>query len=130
PSRERIFICHPENNDIEEDTCARQIITDLAGDAFRGFLADEDTDLLMRMYDAGYAEGGFEKGVSFALSGILAHPKVLYRLEPIPESLPPGTSFELSSMELASRLSFFLWSSIPDEELLQIASEDGLKDPA
>jgi len=129
PSRDRIFSCHPDN-DVEEVTCARSIITDLAGEAFRGFLADEDTELLMRMYEAGYGDGGFEKGISFALSGILVHPKFLYRLEPVPESLPPGATFELSSLELASRLSFFLWSSIPDEILLEIAIDDGLKDPA
>ncbi len=128
PSRDRIFSCHPDN-DVEEVTCARNIIIDLASEAFRGFLADEDTELLMRMYQAGYADGGFEKGISFALSGILVHPKFLYRLEPVPESLPPGASFELSSLELASRLSFFLWSSIPDEVLLEIAIDDGLKDP-
>ena len=128
PSRDKIFSCHPDN-DAEEASCARRIVTSLAGEAFRGFLADEDTELLMRMYELGYANEGFEKGISFALSGILAHPKFLYRLEPVPESLPPGTSFELSSLELASRLSFFLWSSIPDEVLLEIAADDGLKDP-
>lgn len=129
PSREKIFSCHPDN-DAEEASCARQIVTDLAGEAFRGFLADEDTELLMKMYESGYADGGFEKGISFALSGILAHPKFLYRLEPVPDSLPPGSSYELTSLELASRLSFFLWSSIPDETLLEIAVDDGLKDPA
>jgi mono/diheme cytochrome c family protein len=129
PSREKIFSCYP-GRDVDESVCARQIVTTLADEAFRGFLADEDTGLLMRMYDAGLAEGGFEKGISFALSGILAHPKFLYRIEPVPASLPPGVSYELSSLELASRLSFFLWSSVPDETLLEIAADDGLKDPA
>ncbi len=129
PSRERIFTCHPDRDAVEL-TCAREIITSLAGEAFRGFLTDEDTDLLMQMYDTGAAEGGFEKGVSFALSGILAHPKFLYRVEPVPGSIPPGVSYELTSLELASRLSFFLWSSVPDETLLEIAVDDRLKDPA
>ena len=129
PSREKIFSCHP-NRDAEEVSCAKQIIADLADEAFRGFLADEDTALLMKMYEAGAADGGFEKGVSFALSGILAHPKFLYRIEPVPDSLPPGATYELSSLELASRLSFFLWSSIPDEILLEVAADDGLRDPA
>jgi mono/diheme cytochrome c family protein len=129
PSRDKIFSCQP-GSDIDEGTCARQIVTTLADEAFRGFLADEDTALLLKMYEAGYANGGFEKGISFALSGILAHPKFLYRIEPVPDSLPPGVSYELSSLELASRLSFFLWSSIPDETLLEIAADDGLKDPA
>ena len=84
----------------------------------------------MKMYESGAADGGFEKGVSFALSGILAHPKFLYRIEPVPDSLPPGATYELSSLELASRLSFFLWSSIPDEILLEVAADDGLRDPA
>lgn len=128
PSRDRIFSCHPDR-DAEELSCATQIITDLADEAFRGFLADEDTRLLMKMYDVGAAEGGFERGISFALSGILAHPKFLYRIEPVPDSLPPGVSYELSSLELASRLSYFLWSSIPDETLLEIAADDGLRDP-
>lgn len=129
PSRQKIFSCHP-SKDADETTCAKDIVTKLADEAFRGFLTDEDTALLMKMYEAGKAEGGFEKGVSFALSGILAHPKFLYRIEPIPGSLPPGGSYELSSLELASRLSFFLWSSLPDETLLEIAVDDGLKDPA
>jgi hypothetical protein len=129
PSREKIFSCQP-GNDIDEANCARQIVTSIGDEAFRGLLTDEDTALLLRMYEAGYANGGFEKGISFALSGILAHPKFLYRIEPVPDSLPPGGSYELSSLELASRLSFFLWSSIPDETLLEIAADDGLKDPA
>jgi len=129
PSREKIFSCHPDR-DAEESSCARQIVTDLADEAFRGLLSDEDTNLLMRMYDTGYANGGFENGISFALSGILAHPKFLYRIEPEPDSLPPGVSYELSSLELASRLAFFLWSSIPDETLLEIAVDEGLRDPA
>lgn len=129
PSREKIFSCHPDR-DAEELTCARQIISSLGNEAFKGFLADEDTALLMKLYDTGYANGGFEKGISFALSGILAHPKFLFRIEPVQQSLPPGVSFELSSLELASRLSFFLWSSIPDELLLEVAVDDGLKDPA
>ncbi|MES2624737.1 MAG: DUF1592 domain-containing protein, partial [Pseudomonadota bacterium] len=128
PSRDKIFSCHPDR-DAGELTCARQIVTTLADEAFRGMLAEEDTELLMRMYDVGVQEGGFEKGISFALSGILAHPKFLYRLEPVPASLPPGVSYELSSLELASRLSFFLWSSAPDEILLEVAADDGLKDP-
>jgi mono/diheme cytochrome c family protein len=129
PSREKIFSCHPDR-DAEESSCARQIVSDLGNQAFRGLLSDEDINLLMRMYEAGYANGGFENGISFALSGILAHPKFLYRVEPEPDSLPPGVSYELTSLELASRLAFFLWSSIPDETLLEIAVDDGLKDPA
>ncbi len=129
PSRDKIFSCHPERDAVEL-SCAREIVTQLADEAFRGFLTDEDTEQLMKMYDTGAAEGGFEKGVGFALSGILAHPKFLYRIEPVPGSVPPGGSYDLTSLELASRLSFFLWSSVPDETLLEIAVDDGLKDPA
>ncbi|MDY6981774.1 MAG: DUF1592 domain-containing protein [Pseudomonadota bacterium] len=129
PSREKIFSCHPDRDAVEL-TCAREIVTNLANEAFRGFLADEDTELLMKMYETGAAEGGFEKGVSFALSGILAHPKFLYRVEPVPGSIPPGVSYELTSLELASRLSFFLWSSLPDETLIEVAIDGGLSDPA
>jgi hypothetical protein len=128
PSRDKIFSCHPER-DAVEGSCARQIVTTLAGEAFRGFLADEDTERLLRLYESGYANGGFERGIGFALSGILAHPKFLYRVEPEPTSLPPGVSYALSSLELASRLAFFLWSSVPDETLLEIAADEGLLDP-
>ena len=129
PSREKIFSCHPQRG-TSEDACARQIITTLGKEAFRGFLTDADTALLLRMYERGRAEGGFEKGISFALSGILAHPKFLYRFEPAPASLPAGGAYALSSLELASRLSFFLWSSEPDKPLLDAAAKGGLQDPA
>ncbi len=129
PSRQKIFSCYP-GRDVNESACARQIVTTLANAAFKGFLADDDTRLLMHMYEAGKAEGGFEKGISFALSGILAHPKFLFRIEPVRKASPTGASYELSSLELASRLSFFLWSSVPDETLLKVATDEGLKKPA
>ena len=128
PSRAKIFSCYPDR-DAEEAACSRQIITGIANRAFKGFLGDEDTDLLMGMYDTGYVSGGFEGGINFALSGILAHPKFLYRIELDPENLPANSSYPLNSMELASRISFFLWSSIPDDELLRVASQDGLNHP-
>lgn len=129
PSRDRIFSCYPGQDAVESD-CAEQIVSRLANEAFRGALDATDTGLLLSMYETGKASGGFEKGISFALSGILAHPKFLFRVEPVPEALPPGTAYELSSVELASRLSFFLWSSVPDAPLLALAATDGLKDPA
>lgn len=129
PSRAKIFSCHPER-DAGEESCAREILQRLADEAFRGQLDDADTALLLRMYEAGNTEGGFERGIAYALSGILAHPKFLYRIEPIPSSLPPGGVQELDSLELASRLSFFLWSSIPDETLLEIAADGRLVEPA
>ena len=129
PSRDKIFSCHPQRGS-SENACARQIVTTLGNEAFRGFLTDADTALLLRMYDRGHAEGGFEKGISFALSGILAHPKFLYRFESGPASLPAGGPYALSSLELASRLSFFLWSSEPDQQLLDAAAKGRLQDPA
>jgi len=128
PSRQKIFSCQP-GRDATESSCAMQIVSTLANEAFRGFVDDADTALLMRMYETGHARGGFEQGIGFALSGILAHPKFLYRIEPVPQGLLPGVSHVLGSLELASRLSFFLWSSVPDAQLLEIAADDGLQDP-
>jgi hypothetical protein len=84
----------------------------------------------MRLYDSGASAGGFEQGIKHALAGVLAHPKFLYRFEPPPDGLAPGAAYPLSSVELASRLSFFLWSSIPDAELLELAASGRLQDPA
>jgi len=125
--RERIFVCYP-NDETEYDVCAAEIVANLARKAFRGLSSDDDRAKFMRLYEIGAANGGFEDGIKFALSGILAHPKFLYRFEPTPEDLAPGAAYALSSVELASRLSFFLWSSVPDAELLEIAAADGLKD--
>jgi mono/diheme cytochrome c family protein len=126
PSRQKIFSCHPDR-DATEISCAAQIVSTLANEAFRGFVDDTDTALLMKMYETGHARGGFEQGIGFALSGILAHPKFLYRIEPVPQGLLPGVSDALSSLELASRLAFFLWSSVPDTQLLELAADDGLR---
>jgi hypothetical protein len=128
PSRTKIFTCYPEAP-ADAEACAREIVTTLAREAFRGTLHDDDVPRLMRLYDEGHTAGSFEDGVKYALSGVLAHPKFLYRFEPPPEGLKAGESYPLSSAELASRLSFFLWSSIPDAELLELAAADGLRNP-
>jgi hypothetical protein len=128
PSRDKIFVCRPESA-VAEMPCAEEIVAALARQAFRGAFVDADLPRLMRLYDEGEASGGFEKGVEHALAGVLAHPKFLYRFEPKPEGAVPGDSYPLSSVELASRLSFFLWSSIPDAELLELAAADRLADP-
>ena len=127
PSRERIFICYP-NDASEYEACATQIVANMASKAFRGVSSDEDMARFMRLYELGVADGGFDAGIKFALSGILAHPKFLYRFEPAPEDLAPGSAYALSGVELAARLSFFLWSSVPDAELLELAAADALKD--
>jgi hypothetical protein len=132
PSRTKIFTCYPDApaDTVAEQACAREIVTTLARGAFRGALHDDDLPRLMRLYDEGHDAGGFEGGVKYALSGVLAHPKFLYRFEPPPEGLTAGASYPLSSAELASRLSFFVWSSIPDAELLELAAADRLRNPA
>jgi hypothetical protein len=129
-SRERIFICRPPTP-ADEATCARKIVTHLAGRAFRQPLAAESEDVsrIMRFYDAGRAKGGFEAGVQQALAYILMDPRFLYRFEHEPRQLAAGRPFRISDVDLASRLSFFLWSSIPDEELLQAAAERHLSEP-
>ena len=124
PSRERIFVCYP-NDASEYEACATRIVANMADKAFRGVSSDEDMARFMRLYELGVADGGFDAGIKFALSGILAHPKFLYRFEPAPEDLAPGSAYALSGVELAARLSFFLWSSVPDAELLELAAADG-----
>jgi hypothetical protein len=128
PSRDKIFVCRPESESAEK-ACAGEIVAALAREAFRGAFTDDDLPRLLRLYDEGAASGGFEQGVEYALAGVLAHPKFLYRFEPKPQSATPGGAYPLSSVELASRLSFFLWSSIPDAELLELAAADTLGDP-
>ncbi len=128
-SREAIFSCYPEQP-AEAAGCARHIVSRLAHRAFRGLAVDADSERLMQMYELGYASGGFDKGVEYALSGVLAHPKFLFRVEEPPADVAPGSIYRLSSMELAARLSLFLWSTIPDEELLEVAAGGGLEDPA
>ena len=128
PSRRRIFVCHPANP-AREPACARTILSGLARRAYRGPVKEEDLKVLMEFYQEGRQNGaGFEDGVEFALERLLISPAFLFRTE----ADPPGTSgiYRLSSLELASRLSFFLWSSIPDDELLNAAEQGRLKDPA
>jgi hypothetical protein len=122
PSRSRIFSCYPKSP-AEETPCARRILGGLAERAFRRPLTAADTDDLMRFYTAG---GSFETGIRHGLTAILADPDFLYRAE---RTRASGV-FQLSDLDLASRLSFFLWSSIPDPELLAVAERSGLHSPA
>jgi len=129
-SRERIFICRPRTA-AEEQPCARRIVARLASGAFRMPLAadGEDVTRVMQFYDAGRADGGFETGIRQALAYILMDPRFLYRFEREPQKVAPGQPFRIDDIDLASRLSFFIWSSIPDEELLRAASEHRLSEP-
>lgn len=128
PTREKLFTCYPQSA-AEEADCAEEIITNIATRAYRRPLTDEDMQPLLTFFAAGNTEAGFEEGIRRALTRTLASPNFLYRAE-VPVSSGDGdSSFALSSLDLASRLSFFLWSSLPDDELLQVASNDQLKDP-
>jgi hypothetical protein len=129
PSRRRIFICRPANRG-EEEPCARRIISTLARRAYRGDLADADLQRLMGFYEAERRTGNFEKGIQFALQRILASPKFAFHIEAEPRNAAPGSVYRISDLELASRLSFFLWSSIPDDLLLDAAAKGRLHQPA
>ena len=130
PSRERIFTCTPDDTSAEaEAACAADILGTLARRAFRRPIRSGDVDALMAFYDAGRARGGFESGIEFALRAILVDPEFLFRIEVDPAGTSPGTPYRISDLELASRLSFFLWSSIPDDELLARAEAGTLREP-
>jgi hypothetical protein len=130
PSRRRIFICRPASR-AEEVPCARRILTTLARRAYRQPPAEADVSALLRFYDSGRREqGDFETGIQVALQRMLSDPKFIFRAEHDPPGVAPGTVHRISPLELASRLSFFLWSSIPDDQLLNLASSGRLRDPA
>jgi mono/diheme cytochrome c family protein len=132
PSRRRIFVCRPgTGNDTAggETACARRILTPLARRAYRRPLADEDVDTLMTFFEAGRRNGDFEAGIETALQRLLVSPDFLFRIEVEPERVAPGAPYRITDVELASRLSFFLWSSGPDEELLDLASRGVLRNP-
>ena len=139
PSRERIFVCTPPANatsrpsspesEASDVGCAKKIIGSLARRAYRRPVTADDVNELMRYYQDG-AKDSFEAGIRSAITGLLASPFFLYRGEHVPTGLRAGDSYTISDLELASQLSFFLWNTIPDEELLQLASDGKLKDPA
>src|SRR6266853_1146154 len=129
PSRRRIFVCRPSTS-AAEDACARRIIATLARRAYRGHVADGDLERLHAFYVAGRTQGTFDAGIQTALQRILASPKFSFRVERDPPNAIPGTIYRISDLELASRLSFFLWSSIPDDQLLRVASQGTLHTPA
>ena len=129
PSIRKIFDCRPADAS-QEQSCAQQIISRLARRAFRRPTNDRDTESLMGLYDVGRKNGGFEGGIETALRGILADPDFLFRMETEPQNVRPGSAYRISDLELASRLSFFLWASIPDDELLDLASRNRLSNAA
>jgi cytochrome c551/c552 len=130
PSRRRIFVCYPESA-ADEPSCARKILSNLARRAFRRPLLDDaEVDGLMRFYQEGRNAGDFETGIQYALARILVAPRFVYRMEDEPAGVKDGAVYRVSDLALASRLSFFIWSSIPDEELLEVARQGRLNNPA
>jgi mono/diheme cytochrome c family protein len=129
PSRRKIFICKPASRG-QEDPCARKILTNLAHYAYRRPVTDADVKPLMAFYETGRLDGNFDSGIAMALKALLVSPDFLFRIEHDPPQSAPGSVHRISDVELASRLSFFLWSSIPDETLLKLAEQGKLKDPA
>ena len=109
--------------------CAKRILNTLARKAYRRTVTDRDTETLLSFYQAGRNAGDFENGIERALQFILAHPEFVFRTEDGPANVKPGQAYRINDLELASRLSFFLWSTVPDEELITLASQGKLKDP-
>jgi hypothetical protein len=147
PSRRKIFTCHPAdadrvpprtvaNAEAPGEICARSILSRLARVAYRGAVTRQEIDTLLVFYKQGRARGDFETGIQEAVARLLVAPRFLYRVEQEPldstrgKPLEAGTVYRISDTELASRLSFFLWSSIPDEQLLDLAAKGRLRDPA
>jgi len=130
PSRQRLLVCRPKTA-AEEAPCARQILATLARRAYRRAVTDSDVDALFAFYQQEKTRtGNFEAGVEMALRRVLADPEFIFRFEPTPAGVAPKAPYRVSDTELASRLSFFLWSSIPDDELLKLAIDGTLHQPA
>ena len=129
PSRRRVFTCSPSATS-EEDACAKQILATLLRRAYRRPVTDADIDKPFAFYKQGKAADGFENGIEMALRAILVSPRFLFRIERDPSGAAKNQAYKVSDIELASRLSFFLWSSIPDDELLSAAESGELRKPA
>ena len=127
PSRKRILVCSP-SSPRDETACATKILTTLARRAYRRPTTNEDIQTLVGFYKSGRASGDFESGIRAALERVLVSPDFLFRIEADPDNVKPGEPYRLSDVALASRLSFFLWSSIPDDELLDLAIRGKLRD--
>ena len=129
PSRQKIFVCSPTGR-AEEQTCARKILSTLTRRAYRRPVTEEDLELLLSLYREAHSQtGSFEAGIQLALEGLLVSTEFLFRIERDPAGSVKDGIYRLSDMELASRLSFFLWSSIPDDELLEVAEMGKLREP-
>jgi len=128
-SRRRVFVCRPAGQS-DEAACATKILSTLATRAYRRPTTAEDVDTLVGFYKAASADGGFDAGIRAALERVLLSPDFLFRIEADPPGVAPGAVYQVPDVALASRLSFFLWSSSPDDELLELATHDRLHEPA
>jgi hypothetical protein len=128
PSRRRILICRP-TGPADEEACAKKVLSALLRRAYRGRATAAQIDRAMKFYRQGREGATFDAGVELALSAILVSPQFLFRVEREPAGLAPKTAYKVSDLDLASRLSFFLWSSIPDDELLDLAERNELRKP-
>jgi uncharacterized protein DUF1592/uncharacterized protein DUF1588/uncharacterized protein DUF1587/uncharacterized protein DUF1585/uncharacterized protein DUF1595 len=129
-SREKIFVCRPATT-RDEAPCARTILSTLARHAYRRPATPADLAALTAFYEMGRSDGGsFDDGIEAGLQRVLVDPEFVYRSEPEPSGLPSGKSYRVSDLGLASRLSFFLWSSVPDDELIDLAAQGKLRDPS
>ena len=128
PSRRKIFTCTPASP-REEAACAKSILGGLARRAYRRPVTDSDTRTLLSFFDAGRKTGTFEDGIERGLQFILAHPEFVFRTESAPAGAKPGEAYRVNDLELASRLAFFLWSTGPDDQLIDVAAQGRLKDP-
>jgi hypothetical protein len=128
PARRKIFVCSPATAK-EETACAEKILSKLAANAFRRPSNAEDLEAMMSLYQTGRETGGFEEGIRLPLQRILSDPEFVYRIEREPRNVASGQTYRISDLDLASRLSFFLWSSVPDDELIGLATKGKLRDP-
>ena len=128
PSRARVFTCRPAEA-VDEDACAADILSTLMRRAYRRPVTEADLERPLELYRAARDEGGFDAGIEMGLAAVLVSPEFLFRVERDPAGVEAGAAYRLSDLELASRLSFFLWSSIPDDELLAAAERGGLTAP-
>jgi hypothetical protein len=128
PSRRRILVCKPAGPG-DEEPCARKIFATLTRRAYRRAVTDADLQAPLRFYRQGRAAGSFDEGIDMGLRAVLVSPEFLFRIEQDPNGVAPKTAYKISDVELASRLSFFLWSSIPDDELLDLAIQNKLRSP-
>jgi len=135
-SRRKIFVCRPATSPAtspvpskDEEPCATKILSTIARRAYRRPVTNEDMQPLLAFFKTGRARGGFDAGIEMALERVLVGPEFLFRVERDPAGVAPGTAYRLSDLELASRLSFFLWSSVPDDEMLGLAEQGKLREP-